>query len=183
MRHLVIFPVTCRKLPQLKHANKTLNGWWIWASLHSSAVHLCSTAPSYSLHICKVFWKAPGLSCVDSGEVRSKKVHLPWGGCPWRVLLISLRGKELCIDVFCVSVELHLLGLSWLWARLQWSSLTVRWRNSDLVQVSPPGVWLLSLPWEQFQNSAVSISSFRAKVELSSSSAGSVRSTWSDDAG
>lgn len=98
MRHLLIIPVSCRKLPQLKHISKCVNGWWIWASLCSSTVHLCSTAPSCSFHTCKVFWKAPGLSCVDSGAVRGKKVHLPWGECPCTDLLISVWSKELCID-------------------------------------------------------------------------------------
>jgi len=124
------------------------------------------------MHTCKMFWKLLGLSYIGSGEGRGKKVPLPWGGCPCGVLLISLLSGELrvgepgvCLLCFCGALPLRfeLVGSQ--------ASVIVIVRETeelfDLAEILPLGGWfVLSL-----------CCSFRAKVELSSSSAVSARSS------
>lgn len=79
IRHLLILPVTSRKLPEPEHISKCLN----YDSEHLCAHQQCtpaSLAASYSS--CKVFWKPFGLSYTGSGKGRGKKIHLPRSKCP-----------------------------------------------------------------------------------------------------
>ena len=101
-----------------------------------------------------MFWKPLGLSYIDSGEGRGKKVHLPWGECPCGVLLISLLSEELCVDepVVCF---LYFCGASPLRFELVISQASVIVIDTemkklfDLAQILPLGIWfVLSLHWE-----------------------------------
>ena len=101
-----------------------------------------------------MFWKPLGLSYIDSGEGRGKKVHLPWGECPCGVLLISLLSQELCVDEPVVYF-LYFCGASPLRFELVISQASVIVIDTemkklfDLAQILPLGIWfVLSLHWE-----------------------------------
>lgn len=176
IQHLNILPVPCRKLAELKHISVVMYGEsehrcapWAW---------LPPAAHAHPQQVLEATWTEP---CWQWGGKGQDSVSVVVWVSVWgfvRSVYVSLW------YVFCIAVELHLWGLSWLWSRFQWLSLTVRWGNNYiLLRCYPRSLVCSEAPLGAlFWNSSVSTSSFTAKVELSSLSAVCTKSTWSDDA-
>lgn len=132
MWHLLILPVAW-KLPELKHISKCLSLLWFWAPLCSSAVHPCKPG-SLLCTLPRCFGSCLDWVMLAVGKEGERKYICPGVSAHVTLLIFCMvrTVSRWTCGMFCISRELHLLSLSSLWARLQWLSLTLRQRSSDL---------------------------------------------------